>query len=210
MSADKTTSWSYTEGLPFEDETLLRARERSHELGVSAIGAATGALLSVLAASSKAQTAVEIGAGAGVSGIYLLRGLAKQSVLTSIDGDIEHLKAAKESFAEAGFPANRTRTISGRAAEVLPRLTDAAYDLVFINADKPAYPLYLEQAIRLLKTGGLLIINDALDQDRVAEPAVREASTVVLRQVGKSIRENEQLISSLVPTGAGILLAVKR
>ncbi|AJT41557.1 O-methyltransferase [Psychromicrobium lacuslunae] len=210
MSADKTTSWSYTEGLPVEDETLLRARERSHELGVSAIGAATGALLSVLAASSKAQTAVEIGAGAGVSGVYLLRGLAKHAVLTSIDGDIEHLRAAKESFAEAGFPANRTRTISGRAADVLPRLTDAAYDLVFINADKPAYPLYLEQAVRLLKSGGLLIINDALDQDRVAEPAIREASTVVLRQVGKAIRENEQLISTLLPTGAGVLVAVKR
>ncbi|WP_394939150.1 O-methyltransferase [Psychromicrobium sp. YIM B11713] len=210
MSADKSNSWSYTEGLPVEDEILLRARERSHELGVSAIGAATGALLSVLAASSKAQTAVEIGAGTGVSGIYLLRGLSPQAVLTSIDGDIEHLKAARESFVEAGFPANRTRTISGRASDVLPRLTDAAYDLVFINADKAAYPLYVEQAVRLLKSGGLLVINDALDQDRVAEPAVREPSTVVLRQVGKTIRENEDLVSSLVPTGAGILLAVKR
>lgn len=120
MNADKSISWSYTEGLPVEDETLLRARERSHELGVSAIGAATGALLSVLAASSKAQTAVEIGAGAGVSGVYLLRGLSGHGVLTSIDGDVEHLRAARESFTEAGFPANRTRTISGRAAEVLP------------------------------------------------------------------------------------------
>ncbi|MBQ1445304.1 MAG: O-methyltransferase [Renibacterium sp.] len=210
MSADKSNSWSYTEGLPVEDETLLRARERSHELGAHAVTPATGALLSVLAASSKAQTAVEIGAGAGISGVYLLRGLPTSAVLTSIDGDVEHLKAAREAFSEAGFPANRTRTISGRASDVLPRLTDAAYDLVLVNADKAGYPGYVEQAIRLLKSGGLLIVNDALDKDRVAEPAVREASTVVLRQVGKSIREDERLVSTMLPTGDGVLLAVKR
>lgn len=210
MSTDKTTSWSYTEGLPVEDETLLRARERSHELGSPTVTPATGALLSVLAASSKAQTAVEIGAGAGISGVYLLRGLPTAAVLTSIDGDVETLKAAREAFSEAGFPANRTRTISGRAADVLPRLTDAAYDLVFVNADKASYPIYVDQAVRLLKAGGLLIVNDALDKDRVAEPAVREASTVVLRQVGKTIRDDERLVSTLLPTGDGVLLAVKR
>lgn len=210
MSADKSTSWSYTEGLPSEDEVLLRARERSHELGVAPVSPGVGAALTVLAAASKAQTAVEIGTGAGVSGVCLLRGLSKNSVLTTIDVDVEHLKAAREAFAEAGSPANRTRTISGRAADVLPRLTDAAYDLVFIDGDKQSFPSYLEQAVRLLKAGGLLIINDALDKDRVSDPAIRETSTVTLRQVGKAVRENENLFSSLVPTGDGLLLAVKR
>ncbi|MBW4095340.1 MAG: O-methyltransferase [Acidobacteria bacterium] len=210
MSADKSTSWSYTEGLPSEDEVLLRARERSHELGVAPVSPGVGAALTVLAAASKAQTAVEIGTGAGVSGVCLLRGLSKNSVLTTIDVDVEHLKAAREAFAEAGSPANRTRTISGRAADVLPRLTDAAYDLVFIDGDKQSFPSYLEQAVRLLKAGGLLIINDALDKDRVSDPAIRETSTVTLRQVGKAVRENENLFSSLLPTGDGLLLAVKR
>ena len=64
MSADKSTSWSYAEDLPAEDEVLLRARERSFELGVTPIGRGVGAVLTVLAAASKAQTAVEIGTGA--------------------------------------------------------------------------------------------------------------------------------------------------
>ncbi|MCZ2404008.1 O-methyltransferase [Paenarthrobacter sp. Z7-10] len=210
MSADKSTSWSYTEGLPSEDEVLLRARERSHELGVVPVSPAVGAALTVLAAVSKAQTAVEIGTGAGVSGVCLLRGLGRQSVLTTIDADVEHLKAAREAYLESGSPANRTRTISGRAGDVLPRLTDAAYDLVFLDADKPSYPGYVEQAVRLLKSGGLLIINDALDKDRVSDPAIREASTLVLRQIGRTIREDERLMSTLLPTGDGLLLAVKR
>ncbi len=210
MSADKSTSWSYTEGLPTEDDVLLRARERSHELGIFPVSPGVGSALTVLAAASKAQTAVEIGTGAGVSGVCLLRGLNRQSVLTTIDVDVDHLKAAREAFVESGSPANRTRTISGRAADVLPRLTDSAYDLVFIDADKPSYPGYVEQAIRLLKSGGLLIVNDALDKDRVSDPAIRDAGTVVLRQVGKTVREDDRLMSAMLPTGDGLLLAVKR
>ncbi|MET4143176.1 O-methyltransferase [Arthrobacter sp. UYCo732] len=210
MSADKSTSWSYAEDLPAEDEVMLRARERSFELGVTPIGAGVGAVLTVLAAGSKAQTAVEIGTGAGVSGVCILRGLGPHAVLTTIDVDVEHLKAAREAFSEAGSPANRTRTISGRAGDVLPRLTDAAYDLVFIDADKPGLPGYVEQAVRLLKGGGLLIINDALDKDRVANPAARDANTVVLRQVGKAIRDDDRLASAMLPTGDGLLVAVKK
>ncbi|WP_159617960.1 O-methyltransferase [Arthrobacter zhaoguopingii] len=210
MAADKQSSWSYTEGLPEEDDVLLRARDRSHELGVTPVSPGVGAALTVLAAGSKAQTAVEVGAGAGVSGVCLLRGLGRSAVLTTIDSDVDHLRTAREAYAEAGIPANRTRTISGRAADVLPRLTDAAYDLVFIDADKPNLPLYVDQAIRLLKPGGMLIVNDALDADRVAEPAVREASTNTLRQIGRTVREHEKLLSALLPTGSGLLLAVKR
>ncbi|AUI49539.1 O-methyltransferase [Arthrobacter crystallopoietes] len=210
MSADKQTSWSYTEGLPTEDEVLLRARERSYELGVATVSPGVAAALTVLAAGSKAHTVVEIGSGAGVSGVCLLRGLPANAVLTTIDSDVDHLRAAREAYAEAGIPSNRTRTISGRAADVLPRLTDAAYDLVFVDADKPSYPLYVERAVRLLKSGGMLIINDALDKDRVSDPAIREETTNTLRQVGKSVRENEDLISTVLPTGDGLLLAVKR
>ncbi|WP_269937383.1 O-methyltransferase [Arthrobacter sp. HY1533] len=210
MSADKSTSWSYTEGLPVEDIVLRRARERSHELGLFPVSPGVAAVLTVLAAASKAQTAVEVGTGAGVSGVALLRGLGPKAVLTTIDPDVDHLKAAREAFTESGAPANRTRTISGRGQDVLPRLTDAAYDLVFIDADKPSFPDYLEQAVRLLKSGGLLIINDALDKDRVSDPAIRESNTVVLRRVGKMVRENDSLVSSMLPTGDGLLLAVKR
>lgn len=209
MRADKQTSWSYTEALPTEDEVLLRARERSYELGVSAVTSGVGAALTVLAAASKASTVVEVGTGAGVSGVCLLRGLGRSAVLTTIDSDVDHLRAAREAYAEAGVPGNRTRTISGRAAEVLPRLTDAAYDMVFIDADKPSFPVYVTQAVRLLKRGGLLVVNDALDHGKVADPAVREATTNTMRRVGKLIRENEDLASALLPTGDGLLLAVK-
>lgn len=209
MSAQKQANWSYTESLPVEDDVLLRARDRSRELGVTPVSTGIAAALTVLAAASKARTVVEVGAGAGVSGVCLLRGMGPHSVLTTIDSDVDHLRAAREAYSEAGIPGNRTRTISGRAADVLPRLTDSAYDLVFLDADKANLALYADQAVRLLKPGGSLLINDALDGGKVADPAVRDATTNTLRQVGKSLRTNEQLVTALMPAGNGLLMAVK-
>jgi predicted O-methyltransferase YrrM len=209
MSADKQSSWSYTEALPVEDEVVTRARERGHELGVSPVGSGTAALLTVLAASSKARTAVEVGSGVGVSGVSLLRGLDRQSVFTTIDIDVDHLNAAREAYLDAGIAPNRTRTICGRARDVLPRLTDSAYDLVFIDADKTHLVDYVEHGVRLLRRGGMLLVHDALDEDRVPQPAVRQPSTVAARQIGRYLREREDLVTSVVPTGSGLLLAVK-
>lgn len=210
MSTDKHSSWSYAEALPLEDEVLARARERGYELGVTPVGTGAAALLTVLAAHSSARTAVEIGAGVGVSGVSLLRGFSAQTVFTTIDVDVDHLSAARQAYAEAGIPASRTRTISGRAKDVLPRLTTGAYDFVLIDADKGGVIEYVEHAIRLLRGGGMLVLHDALDADKVPLPAVRQPSTVAARQAGRILREHDDVVSALVPTGPGLFLAVKQ
>lgn len=207
---DKHASWAFAESRPEEDEVLLRARERSAELGIEPVSEGTAALLTVLAATSSPSTVVEIGTGAGVSGTALMRGLPASSVLTTIDTDAEALRAAREAFTEAGHPANRTRMITGRSRTVLPRLSSRSYDMVLIDADHASLMFHLEQAARLLRPGGLLIVNDALDQDRVPRPAVRESSTLAARQLGRAVREDEQWLSALTPTGTGVLLAVRR
>lgn len=207
---DKHASWAFAESRPDEDEVLLRARERSAELGIEPVSEGTAALLTVLAATSAPATVVEIGTGAGVSGTALMQGLPSTSVLTTIDTDAEALRAAREAFTEAAHPANRTRMITGRSRTVLPRLSSRSYDMVLIDADHASLMFHLEQAARLLRPGGLLIVNDALDQDRVPRPAVRESSTLAARQMGRAVREDEQWLSALTPTGTGVLLAVRR
>jgi predicted O-methyltransferase YrrM len=164
----------------------------------------------VLAAALAARAVVEVGTGAGVSGLYLLRGMPEDGVLTSIDIETEHQKAAREAFAEAGIAANRTRLISGPALEVLPRLTDGAYDLVLLDADKKEYAEYLEQALRLLRPGGVLAFDNALWHDRVADPAQRDETTTTIRELGKAVRDNPELVSAMLPVGDGLLTAVKR
>ncbi|MBG6087361.1 O-methyltransferase [Actinomadura viridis] len=193
-----------------EDEPLLNARRRGEEVGATPIGAAGGAALRFLAALLGARTVVEVGSGCGVSGIWLLRGMAKDAVLTSVDVEPEYQRMAKQAYAEAGLGTSRIRMIPGRALEVLPRLTDGAYDMVFCDAVKDEYPEYLTAALRLLRPGGVVAFDNALWHHRVADRARRDPDTLAIREVSSMIREDDRLVPLLLPVGDGLLCAVKR
>lgn len=203
----KPASWTYAEEFVAEDDVLTAARGRSQEVGVSPIGAGGGATLRFLAAVVEARSVVEIGTGTGVSGLWLLRGMRPDGVLTSVDLEAEHQRLAKQAFNEAGIASQRVRLIPGAALDVLPRLTDAHYDIVFADGDKREYADYLAEALRLLRPGGLVIFDNALWHDRVADPSQRDDETVTIRQLGKAVREDERLLPLLLPVGDGLLVA---
>jgi predicted O-methyltransferase YrrM len=204
------TSLAYAESYPVESDIVAAARARAAELGCTPIGAGGGAALRVLATAVQARSIVEIGTGAGVSGLYLLDALAPDGQLVSIDVEAENQRAAKEAFTEAGVPTTRYRLINGSAADVLPRMRESAYDLVFIDADKSAYAVYYEEAIRMLRPGGVVALDNALWHDRVADPSQRDPETVVLRELSRSVRDDARLVSALLPCGDGLLVGAKR
>ncbi len=203
-------SLAYAESFHPESELIAAARDRGHELGCTPIGAAGGAALRVLAAATRAKAVIEVGTGAGVSGLYLLEGMADDGQLVSIDVESENQRAAKEAFTEAGIASTRYRLINGSAADVLPRMRDDAYDLVFIDADKSAYAVYYEQAVRMLRPGGVVAFDNMLWHDRVADPAHRDTDTVVLRELARTVRDDDRLVSVLLASGDGLLVAAKR
>ncbi len=132
------------------------------------------------------------------------------SVLTSVDLEPEHHRLSRSVFAAAGFGSSRYRLITGRALEVLPRLADSAYDLVFCDADKRDYPEYLAAALRLLRPGGILAFDNALlagDGITAAHSDPDRASAGELREL---VFGNENLVPMLLPTVDGLLAAVKR
>jgi predicted O-methyltransferase YrrM len=202
-------SLAYVEDYLAEDEPLRAARRRGEEVGATPIGPAGGSALRFLAAVIKARTVVEIGSGCGVSGVWLLRGMRTDGVLTSVDVEPEHQRLAKQAYTDAGFAAARARLIAGRALDVLPRLTDGAYDLVFCDAAKQEYPDYLPEALRLLRPGGIVAFDNALWHDRVADPTQRDPETVAIREVGRLIRDDDALVPVLLPVGDGLLCALK-
>jgi predicted O-methyltransferase YrrM len=200
----------YVEGYLPEDEVLQEARRNGQEVGATPIGPAGGAALRFLAAVLDARTVVEIGSGCGVSGIWLLRGMRADGVITSVDVEPENQRLAKQAYAKAGFGSSRARMITGRALDVLPRLTDSAYDLVFCDAAKYEYPAYLAEALRLLRPGGVVAFDNALWGGAVADPAATDPDTSGVREVGRQIAEDEQLVPVLLPVGDGLLCALKR
>jgi predicted O-methyltransferase YrrM len=131
-------------------------------------------------------------------------------VLTSVDVEPEHQRLARAVFVEAGFPAGRYRLISGRALEVLPRLADGAYDLVFCDADPQEYPEYLTGALRLLRAGGVVVFDNALLRGRVADLTCDDPDAVAVRELWEQVREDERLVPLLLPADDGLLAAVKQ
>ena len=203
-------SLAYAESFHPEDEVMTAARARATELGCVPIGSGGGAALRLLAAVISARAVVEVGTGTGVSGLWLLRGMRADGVLTTVDVEAEHQRAAREAFTDAEVATSRYRMINGSAVEVLPRLTDGGYDLVFVDADKSSYGIYYEQALRLLRSGGVVAFDNALWHDRVADNTARDPDTVMIRELGKAVRDDARLVSAMLPVSDGLLAAVKR
>jgi len=205
----KPQSWTYAEEFVAEDDVLTAARARAEEVGVAPIGSGVGAALRFLASVLDARAVVEIGTGTGVSGMWLLRGMRSDGVLTTVDVEAEHQRLARQTFTDGGVAPQRARTIPGAALDVLPRLTDGHYDLVFCDGDKLEYAAYLKEALRLLRPGGVVCFDNALWHDRVADPAQRDEETVAIRSLGREIAESEGLVPVLLPVGDGLLAAKK-
>jgi predicted O-methyltransferase YrrM len=189
-----------------EDEALRNARERASVGGMPPISADAGAFLNLVTRMTGALNAVEIGSGAGYSGIWIARGLAPKGILTTIEADPQHQRLAKESYQEAGVPS-RVRSILGRALDVLPRLSDGGYDLAFIDAVKREYPDYLDHALRLVAPGGVILADNVIWSGRVADPKATDPDTEGLRTYARRIADDPRLHSVILTVGDGLALS---
>jgi predicted O-methyltransferase YrrM len=206
--ADKESNWRYAEEFVAEPEAIAAARRHSMELGIDAVTPAMGAQLALLAAASSCRSILEIGTGAGVSGLWLLRG-APNAVLSSIDIEFDHQQVARTAFADADVPANRIRLITGTAAQVLPKMNDGAYDLVFIDADPESLLDYVEHGLRIARRGGIVVVAHALWRGRVADPAARDDTVADYRALLATIAESSAVAAALSTVGDGLLQLVK-
>lgn len=191
-----------------EDDVILAARDAADEWGVEPLSTATCTTIAVLAAASRARLVVEIGTGVGVSGLYLLRAMDPTGVLTTIDVEAEHHKVARSVFARGGFAPERSRLITGRALDVLPRLTDGGYDLVLIDGRRTEFAAYLEHALRIVRPGGIVVMAHALARGRVADPAQRDPETTAVREALRTVRATDDIKASLMTVGDGLLVAM--
>jgi predicted O-methyltransferase YrrM len=206
--SEKDSNWKFAEDIVSEPEGVARARERSLELGVEAVSPAIGAQMSVIAAASRATSIIEFGTGLGVSGLYLLAG-APDATLTTIDVEIDHQQDARDAFLAAGTAPGRVRLIPGRAAQVLPRMNDASYDVVLIDADPEHVIEYVEHGLRLAKTGGTVLVPHALWRGKVADPVKRDRATTDFRLLLTEVSTSGAVRSALSPAGDGLLQMTK-
>ncbi len=200
-------SQDYAETLVAEHPAAAAARSRAAEVGVNPVSPGTAAALTFLTATLGARSAVEIGTGTGVSALALVSGLRSGGILTTVDIEGEHHRLARTTMGEAGIAPTRARLINGRALDVLPRLTDGAYDVVLADADPAENPEYLTEALRLLRPGGAVAFTGALAGDAAADPARRDAAATQARALHHAVLEDERLTVVLLAVGNGLLVA---
>jgi caffeoyl-CoA O-methyltransferase len=197
-----------------EDDVLADIRTRSAAAGLPDIQVAAldARHLEVLARAAGARRAVEIGTLGGYSGVALLRGMGAAGTLDTIEIDPRHAELARETFRRAGFVRDRARIHIGRAADVLPRLAaPGAYDLVFIDADKESYPLYLDWAGENLRPGGMVLLDNAFLFGRVPDEIAGEhaAEIAAMKVVHEALASSGNWRATVLPTGEGLALGVK-
>lgn len=208
-AASPSASLAYAEAFADEPEGSALARRRAEGLGLEAISAGVGSALTLLAKVVDARAVAEIGTGTGVAALALLAGMVPDGVLTSIDAEAEHQLAAREVLTAEGIPSRRVRLIAGQALSVLPKLTDGAYDIVFIDGDPLEYVEYVAQAQRLLRSGGLLAVHHALWRGLVADERNDEDEPLIIREALEVVLGDEAFTPALLPLGDGLLVAVR-
>lgn len=201
---DQHANQRFVQEATVEPEHISRARAHALEIGAEPISAPVGAQSAVISASSRALNIVEIGTGGGVSGLWLLHG-SPRATLTTIDSEPEHLAVARSAFAEARVPAARARFITGRAADVLPRMNEASYDIVFVDADPEGVIEYVEHGLRLVRAGGTVLVPRVLGGGAVADPVRRDAVTTAYRSLIQETQASPAVIGALSIAGEGLL-----
>jgi len=199
---------AFSESFVREDVFMQQARNTAEELGTVDPSPAVGGLLKYVVQTLNAKSIAEIGTGSGVSGLWIFNGAASDAVLTSIDTEREHAAAARTVFEDAEIGPQRFRLITGVILEVVGKLADNNYDLIVL---RPAADLMdlIHESYRLLRTGGVLLIDHALSGGKVADPTQRDFESISRRDGIKAVKEDSRWSSSLLPVGSGVLLATK-
>jgi caffeoyl-CoA O-methyltransferase len=201
-----------------QDDVLRRVEEETAAMGEIAnmqIAPDQGAFMTLLARAIGATEALEVGTFTGYSAICLARGLAPGGRLLCCELSEEYAATAARNIEDAGV-AERVEIRVGPAAETLAALPDRElFDLTFIDADKPAYPVYYEESLRRTRAGGLILLDNVLAGGSIASPDGEIAegwreSVVALRELNDRLVEDERVDLAMVGIADGLTIARKR
>ena len=192
-----------------EDAALGAVPQRQEAEGLPAINvsAEEGKLLAVLLKAVGAKRVLEIGTLGGYSGTWMARALPEGGRLVTLEIDPKHAALARQTFKDTGV-ADRVDVRQGSARDIVPTL-QPGFDAVFIDADKTSQVFYYQQAMRLLRVGGLLLVDNAYYDDRIVDSANHEPGTEAVREVNQLAAQDPRLAATIISVRDGLLVGVK-
>lgn len=194
-----------------EDETLRWIRENARAQGLPDIhvGKMDGLHLEVLMRAINAKLIVEIGTLAGYSGVCLARGLASGGHLFTFEYEPRHAEVAEQSFNRAGL-RDQVSIFVGAALDNLSKIeSKGPFDAVFIDADKPTYPAYLDWSIKNLKVGGVILADNTFAMGEIPRHSSSTGRLGAIHSLNTTCATDPRLRSTIWPTSDGLTMAVK-
>jgi caffeoyl-CoA O-methyltransferase len=197
-----------------ESELLAELREVTRTLPRASmqVSPEEGQFISLLIKMTGARKCLEVGVFTGYSSTCIALALPPEGRLIACDVSIEWTSIARQYWEKAGV-AHKIDLRLGPGIEILDALlTDGqagTFDFAFIDADKGNYLNYYERALKLVRSGGLIAIDNTLWYGKPADPAVNDPDTEAIREVNRRVHADARVTMSLVPIGDGLTLALK-
>lgn len=191
-----------------ESDLMKRLRQETAampEAGMQ-ISPDQGQLMHVLAKLLGVRRYLEIGVFTGYSSLSVATALPHDGEVVACDVSEEFTAIARRYWQEAGVSDKIDLRIAP-AQETLAQLPSGSFDLAFIDADKPGYPAYFEECLRLVRKGGAILVDNVLWDGKVADDAVADESTVILREFNAKLHRDERVDLALIPIADGLSIA---
>lgn len=188
--------------------SALREETSGRSNGHMQISAEQGQFLAWLVKTLEVKQAIEVGVFTGYSALWVAEALPDNGVLVACEKNPEWIEVAKLYWEKAGVN-NRVDVRIGDAKETLQALESGAYDLAFIDANKLGYDVYYELVLKLLRPGGVIMMDNMLQKGRVADCQVQDKITVAIREMNKKIQQDDRVYQTFLPLGDGVMMVVK-
>jgi predicted O-methyltransferase YrrM len=193
-----------------EDAFLDRLKAAARAAGLPSISIAPeqGSFMQILLRSSRAKEVVEVGTLSGYSAIWMARALPKGGRVRTIEFAPKHAAFAREWIAKSDV-ADRIEVFEGRGADVLAGFATDSADAAFLDADKGSYPVYLEESLRIVRRGGLILVDNAFAFGQLLDPAPRDREVEAVRRFNDILAKEKRVQAVIVPIGDGLWVGVK-
>lgn len=198
-----------------EPKVLQELREETASMRGSQMQVAPdqAQLLTMLVEILGAKKCIEVGVYTGYSSLAVALALPESGSIVACERDEKALEVARRYYERAGV-LHKVKIVHGLAIDTLNTMIlngeAGSYDFAFIDADKKAHMEYFELLLKLVRVGGVIVIDNVLWYGKVADPLENDSRTVSLRNFNKAIFEDERISISLVPIGDGITICRKR
>jgi len=191
-----------------EHPALARLREDTARLPEAQMQIAPeqGAFMAMLVRLSGARRILEIGTFTGYSSTAMALALPADGRITCLDVSREWTDRARQAWTDAGV-AERVELRIGPAVESLAQLEDDSFDLAFIDADKPGYDAYYTGCLRVVRPGGLILLDNVLQGGRVVDDGADDESVRAIRALNERIAGDERVDVVLLPIADGLTMA---